>query len=305
MNTEILKQKLHEIFGNKYDFSKVIYSKHHVNVCVICPKHGEFWATPHNLLKGRGCPKCAGKYKTTEDVINEFKEIHGDKYDYSKVIYTKAKEKVCIICPIHGEFWQSPNKHLSGNGCPLCAGKGITNEELKRRCKEIHGDKILLNKANYISAKEKIIATCPIHGDFETTPDNLLRGHGCPKCKKSILEEDIKKILTDNNIEFIWQCTSKTLDWLELQSFDFYLPQYSIAIECQGEQHFKAIDFFGGYNGFTNRLRLDKQKYDKSKENGIKILYYTNIKKKPQNYFDRVYNKNELLKMLNDLVNSK
>lgn len=305
MNTENLKQKLHEIFGNKYDFSKVIYTKSKEKVCVICPKHGEFWATPHNLLKGKGCPKCAGKYKTTEDVINEFKEIHGDKYDYSKVFYTKAKEKVCIICPKHGEFWQSPNKHLRGNGCPLCAGKGITNEELKRRCKEIHGDKILLNKANYISAKEKIIATCPIHGDFETTPDNLLHGHGCPKCKKSVLEEDIKKILTDNNIEFIWQCTSKTLGWLGLQSLDFYLPQYNIAIECQGGQHFKAVDFFGGYNGFVNRLRLDKQKYDKSKENGIKILYYTNIKKKPQNYFDRVYNKNELLKALNDLVNSK
>lgn len=57
---------------------------------------------------------------TTEEFIKEAKEIHGDKYDYSKTIYKKVTEKVCIICPKHGEFWQKPNGHLSGNGCPKC-----------------------------------------------------------------------------------------------------------------------------------------------------------------------------------------
>lgn len=299
MNTTIFNEKFHAIFGEKYDTSKVEYISTHTKVCIICPKHGEFWATPHNLLKGKGCPKCAGKYKTTDDIIKEFRLVHGDKYDYSKVKYSKAKDKVCIICPIHGEFWQSPNKHLSGNGCPLCAGKGMTNEELKRRCKEIHGDKITLEKANYKSAKEKIIATCYIHGDFEITPDNLLRGHGCPKCKISELEEDVKKLLIENNIEFIHQCSKKNFKWLNCQSLDFYLPKYNIAIECQGEQHFKPVDFFGGYDGFTNRLSLDKQKYNKSKENGIKIIYYSNSKKIPNNYFDKIYkSKDELLKAI-------
>ena len=61
--------------------------------------------------------------KKTENFIETARKIHGDKYDYSKVEYINNSTKVCIICPEHGEFWQTPNKHLSGCGCPKCAGK--------------------------------------------------------------------------------------------------------------------------------------------------------------------------------------
>ena len=54
---------------------------------------------------------------TTENFIEKAKQIHGNKYDYSKVKYVKATKEVCIICPIHGEFWQKPVKHLIGHGC--------------------------------------------------------------------------------------------------------------------------------------------------------------------------------------------
>ena len=53
-----------------------------------------------------------------DDFIKKSREVHGDKYDYSKVEYVKNHTKVCIICPKHGEFWQVPNSHLNGNGCP-------------------------------------------------------------------------------------------------------------------------------------------------------------------------------------------
>ena len=68
------------------------------------------------------------KKMTTEEFIEKAKAVHGDKYDYSKVVYNGANEKVCIVCPEHGEFWQYPSNHLGGSGCPKCVGKNTTSE---------------------------------------------------------------------------------------------------------------------------------------------------------------------------------
>ena len=103
-------------------------------VCIICPEHGEFWQTPSDhIFQKQGCPKCGIKRRadknrlSKEDFVLKAKEIHGDKYDYSKVEYVDCMKKVCIIChekdkngKEHGEFWQTPNNHLRGNGCPKC-----------------------------------------------------------------------------------------------------------------------------------------------------------------------------------------
>ena len=121
LSTEEWIQKAKKVHGDKYDYSKVKYYNAHTKVCIICPIHGEFWQTPASHLMGNACPKCGGKTKlNTDKFIHRAKEIHGDKYDYSKVEYINATTKVCIICPIHGEFWQTPAKHLSGKGCKKC-----------------------------------------------------------------------------------------------------------------------------------------------------------------------------------------
>jgi len=115
--------------GNKYDYSKVGYINNRTKVCIICPKHGEFWQTPDKHLRGCGCPKCSGKMKKTKnDFIKEANEKHKNKYDYSKVEYRNNKEKVIIICPIHGEFLQTPHCHLSGCGCPYCNESKLERE---------------------------------------------------------------------------------------------------------------------------------------------------------------------------------
>ena len=59
---------------------------------------------------------------TTEEFIKRAREVHGDKYDYSKVKYVNSVTEVCIICKEHGDFWQKPRYHLCGNGCPVCGG---------------------------------------------------------------------------------------------------------------------------------------------------------------------------------------
>ena len=123
------EEKARKIHGDKYDYSKVEYVDSATKVCIICPKHGEFWQTPNKHLNGRGCYYC-GREKTvssifsnTKEFIEKARKIHGDKYDYSKVEYKHNQKKVCIICPEHGEFWQTPNNHIGASnkcGCPRC-----------------------------------------------------------------------------------------------------------------------------------------------------------------------------------------
>ena len=133
------------IHHNKYDYSKVEYANNKTKVCIICPEHGEFWQTPSDHLNGKGCPQCAGNIRCDKDTfIEKAKHTHNDRYDYSKVEYVNAHTKVCIICPEHGEFWQTPNNHLNGNGCPLCKNRKIgdglrdTVEDFTKKSNEIH-----------------------------------------------------------------------------------------------------------------------------------------------------------------------
>ena len=105
--------KAREIHGNNYDYSKVEYVDSNTKVCIIDPEYGEFWQMPSNHLKGAGCPKRSGKHvPTTEEWIASARKLHGDKYDYSKVVYVDSNTKVCIISPELGEFWQMPIDHL-------------------------------------------------------------------------------------------------------------------------------------------------------------------------------------------------
>ena len=119
-------EKAKKIHDNVYDYSKVKYVNSNTKVCIICPKHGEFWQLPTNHLKGQGCPQCGrestinSKKSNTLDFIKKSRLIHGNKYDYSKTNYEFSDSKVCIICPKHGEFWQIPSNHLQGQGCPVC-----------------------------------------------------------------------------------------------------------------------------------------------------------------------------------------
>mgnify|MGYP000623586680 CR=1 FL=1 len=115
-----------EVHNGKYDYSKVDYVNNKTKVCIICPEHGEFWQEAKSHINGNGCPNCSYEANgercrsSKEEFIKKAREKHGDKYDYSKVEYVNCETKVCIICPEHGEFWQRPNNHLQGAGCPKC-----------------------------------------------------------------------------------------------------------------------------------------------------------------------------------------
>lgn len=113
-------EKATSVHGQTYDYSRVIYSKSNSKVIIICAVHGEFMQTPNAHLVGSGCPKCAGKFRTTEDFIAQARAVHGDLYDYSDTRYELIKDAVTINCKIHGSFQQSAEGHLVGKGCKYC-----------------------------------------------------------------------------------------------------------------------------------------------------------------------------------------
>ena len=107
--------------AGKYDYSKTVYVNNNTQVEIICPIHGSYFQLPRSHVSAKcGCPKCSKVYSDQEYFIQRAKEIHGNKYDYSKVEYKNSTTKVCIICSAHGEFWQTPNAHINGSGCPKC-----------------------------------------------------------------------------------------------------------------------------------------------------------------------------------------
>ena len=236
---------------------------------------------------------------TTEEYITKCREKYGDKYDYSKVEYKGSKSKVTIICPKHGEFQIRASNFLQGHECNKCGiehkpqCKAITKDEFIERAKQIYGDKYDYSKVEYVNNKTKITIICPKHGEFKQTPSEHLRGFGCPICKSSHLERDIRELLKESHIVFEEQ---KRFDWLGLQSLDFYIPSKKIAIECQGKQHFKPLKFFGGINGYMAQKERDTRKEKLCRDNCINLLYYA--EKKYNNDDKIIIDKSQLLEKI-------
>lgn len=274
LNTETFIKKARAIHGNKYDYSKVEYVNNSTKICIICPDHGEFWQKPNAHLNGNGCPICNGGTKSNlETFIRKANIKHNNKFDYSKVKYINSTTKVRIICPEHGEFWQTPHDHLQGYACPRCAGRLKTTEEFIAKAIEIHGNKYDYSKVKYEKANKKVCIICPEHGEFWQTPSSHLQGQGCPYCKESQLERKCARVLEKYGIAYERQ---KKFDWLGLQSIDFYLDKYKVAIECQGKQHFLENHNFGKnkVEALSVVQERDERKKKLCNENGIRMVYY-------------------------------
>lgn len=367
---ELIKfiKKANEIYGDKYDYTKVDYKTKDKEVCIICHKHGEFYQKPSSFLAGKDCPKCkeeiynkklcektdcfinkCKKYSnekydyskvkyinektpvcviypdktekwvipsefyyeiklehkisvtnyindnvkkrqklfinTIDDFIEKANTVHKNKYDYSQTEFTKLRKKLKIICPKHGEFFQSGYSHIRGIGCPYCGHEKTTNVSKKTLAdfisdsRKLHGDRYDYSKVDYVNNNTDVCIICPEHGEFWQLPRTHLKGSGCPICRQSKLETKIRLFLLEKDINFE---TEKTFEWLKHQGnlrLDFYLPDYNIAIECQGEQHYKPVDLFGcgedwALERFKEQQIRDTIKQQLCEEHGILVLYY-------------------------------
>ena len=195
-----------EKHGNKYYYFLVDYKGAHSKVDIICPIHGKFEQTAGHHKRGRGCNKCAYEIKAknrifnNSQIIQQFIEKHGNKYDYSLVDYKGAHSKVDIICPIHGKFEQLVSEHKFGKGCRKCGiikqsqNTTLSTSEVISRCIEKHGNKYDYSLVDYKGSHSKVDIICPIHGKFEQLASNHYnRGDGCPKCNSNLHDRNYYK----------------------------------------------------------------------------------------------------------------
>lgn len=316
---EFIKES-NEIHGEgRYDYSKVKYINYNTTVLIICHKHDEsyeFWQSPSDHLDGHGCKLCGIKSAhektkmTLEEFINESNKIHGEgRYDYSKVNYINNSTEVIIICPNHDipyEFKQKPNEHLQGHGCKICGNiqchekQKLTLEEFIEQANEVQGiGRYDYSKVKYVNNKTEVIIICPNYKEpyeFPQKPNNHLNGEGCPLCRSraSKGESDIRNWLINNDIEFEQQKRFDDCRNINTLPFDFYLPQYNLCIEFDGEQHFipKAFKSKVTYDEKLENLKSiqfrDGIKTDYCKNNNINFLrikYTENVEEKLAEYF--------------------
>lgn len=221
--------------------------------------------------------------RTIVEVKDNINKVHKGTIALMNKTMPKYKEKLTLQCNVCYKVFYTTYDNLvnKGSGCPYCAKHLKTNEDFINELHEIFGKRFIYDKVHYFNAKTAVTVICPKHGEFYKTPNKLLQGQGCPKCKLSKLENIVMRGLLKHGIKFE---TQKRFDWLGKQSLDFYLSDYDIAIECQGEQHFHQVYFNGKTdnieerNLFDNIKKRDELKFSLCKENSIKIIYFIDNK---------------------------
>lgn len=176
--------------GDSLSLEKFEYVNSTTKSIFICKKHGEFSSTPKEVMKGHGCPICGlqkNRYRITqEEAEKRIINVHGDKYDLSKFIYTKAKDKSIFICKTHGEFRAQSREVWGGTGCPDCGKiRPVSNwEGVIKRIRETHGDEYEYFPETYKGVGKKMKVKCKKHNHaWEVVVSDLIIGGGCPKCR--------------------------------------------------------------------------------------------------------------------------
>lgn len=271
-------EKVIKLYGNKFNLDETVYTSPKERVTVYnrdkkCYEEyrAETLMYKHNVKTD----KKHIKY-TLESVIEASNKKHNYKFDYSKFIFTTLKNKSIIICPIHGEFEMNMDRHITkGQGCRKCGyiknsiNQRKDNNHFKANGNRVHNGFYTYDKVEYVDNKTNVIVTCPIHGDFETRPDNHIGNKsGCPICKLPKGELKLRDILIKLNIEFQQQYVIKG----SIYKYDFYLPKLNILLEYDGEQHFRPVEAFGGEKEFKITKARDIIKNHLAKKNGYRLI---------------------------------
>jgi very-short-patch-repair endonuclease len=253
--------------------------------CLIC---GHIWsALPSNLSKGQGCPVCGiikahkAITKHHNDFVCELSKINPNIKLLGQYINNKTKvECVCLQC--NHKWFVTPHNLLRGQGCPECAKERIANalrlthEQFVDKLFKVNPNIKVLNK--YYNHTIKIDCECLKCGHkWKATPNNLLSGYGCPKCRNSKGEKAISIFLDSSQINYIPQYCFNDCKNIKPLPFDFYLPDYNMCIEYDGRQHYETVRF-GDETSEQLEINLNIQKRNDNiktkycQDNNIKLL---------------------------------
>ena len=263
------------------------YTKAREKLLVKCKIHNnEYYSTPDNLLRGRGCPICGReriKQKTKKD-FNDIKrefELRGTTLlSTEEEINSLTTDRLRYLCPIHGEQTILWGNFRKGAGCRKCADEENSLRMRKETWTKIQKYfeyseyKLLSTFDEYVGANISCLrCLCEKHGEFTISWTNLNKFEGCPICNSSSGERKIFSFLKSNNLQFQHPYRFDDLIGVggKKLSYDFYLPDYKLLIEYQGQQHEMPINF---YNGISNDVV--NQNFTKQKEHDERKKKYAN-----------------------------
>ena len=269
-NIENFNKEIKEKFGEDHD---ICIGHENGNATMLCKKHGEYKMRPDRVKMGRICPLCR-KDKVVENFIANASKLHKGKYDYSKVDYETSSKKVCIICPEHGEFWQTPNSHLNGRGCPKCGtiksadSQKTTQDDFILRATEKHHGKYDYSEVEYVNSGTKVKVICHEkdengieHGAFYVNPQHHVhRGDGCPKCSGRDKYKEDGTLL--KALEEVYSNEDYTFDKVVYRGY-----KEKITVTCP-----EHGDFNISINHALNGQGCPKCRYIKSAENKRRTL---------------------------------
>lgn len=266
------------------------YVNNHAPVICQCKICSYIWnAIPSDLMLGTGCPNCAGNIKKTH--IQFIKEISSSMDSNISVIgiYNDAKTPIECQCKICKTIFKAMPYNLKlGTGCKKCADRINGKLRLKNNLQFI--DELKNKNSNvevlgqYLGANSKIEVQCTVCKNvWSPIASSLLCGTGCPSCKISHGEKCVQFFLDKNNITYHHPAKFDNLIGIGGRhlSYDFYLPQYNLLIEFQGEQHERPVEHFGGVKKFVIQKIHDTRKRRYAHEHNISLLeiwYYENNK---------------------------
>ncbi len=284
-------ERMHQIYGDKYDFSISKFENKSSNIEFKCPEHGLQSHKASSLLSGCGCDYCSGRRFYGPDFIKLARLKHGDKYDYSQVgEITNIRQEVMIGCPIHGFYPQKVELHLRGHGCPECYGSSNkwSAEERGRRfldkAQKMFPGKFDYSRVQYVNKRTPVLIRCIEHDCwFECKPNDHVhkRSAGCcPVCTCSSGELAINRWLTEHgftfNTDWVIPNNDPTLP-LQYLTVDFQLKHQGqqYFIEFNGEQHYKNVyHFYEGKNHRTFEVQQHRDRYLRHfcTDNNIKLI---------------------------------
>lgn len=309
-NTNEFKEKLYIVNPNIIIISE--YTSSHDRICCKCMICGyEFTTYAYYLLNGKVCPKCAAKDKKHSGKLsNDLFMERLNKYNPNVEPLEEYKGrhvKILCLCKIHNREWRTyPGELYNGSGCPECCSErlhkalSLSQDDFVIRLEKVNPDIEVLGE--YINNQTNIECRCKKCGYvWYPKPNNLLYGKttGCPKCQSYSKGEDrIQEYLESNHIQYTIHKTYPDLLGIggKKLSFDFYLHDYNLLVEYQGQQHenpttFGNMSVEDARKQFETQQEHDRRKYEYAKTHGINMLeiWY--------------YNFNNINQILNDNLN--
>jgi len=281
-NSEFLKE-VNELVGNEFTFLEE-YVNSRTPILVKHNKCGnEFKVRPNDFLRSTPCRYCNGnisKKKTTAEFKHEMYQLVGNSYTLLSS-YIARNQYVTMRCNTCGNVFKvTPGNFLCGTRCVICHINSLrlSKEVVTKRIIDCLGPDYSLVSDYVSSQKKSILYHKECNTYFKVRLDDVFTKHsGCPLCNSSRGEHYIYCYLKSNNINFETQKTFPELVDTNRLSYDFYLSDYKLLIEYQGEQHYIPKNF-GGISKEEALSRFELQKYhdklkrDFAKEKGLTLL---------------------------------